>query len=612
GNFSNRPISEGFIGLKYNGRIFSKMHKENFVVTSLFFFEDPDNKDLFAGTTEGLYRISPNGKHKIYKMQPGNGKSRNVVSIVKDKNKRFWLGGFHGISMLIDDSIIHLPTKEIPFTEGGNAMLIDSLKNLWIGNINGLTVYNYNTFQKIEDPKLQSMITSLAMIGDSALLIGSVNGLAILDLKTYYTNTEVKLIFFDEVNGFQGIEIGQNAIMRDSKGYYWIPTSDRVVRFDPRLYKKNAFPPFTYITGVSLLNNQMEWEKVNREYQNGKELTFQHTEKNLRFEFTGISTTVPERVKYSHFLEGYDLGWSQPENDRYAVYTNLSPGKYKLLLKSCNGDGCWTPEAVSFSFRIIPAFYQRVGFWVICLIIAAAFFVYLGFLISGRKRRKQQLHLETENKIARLQLLTIQNQLDPHFTFNAINSIASIVLKEEKENAYRFFVKLAILMRKIMDTSDNLLHSLNDEIDFVTDYLDFQKLRYKDEFVYNIHVSPGIDLMMKLPKMTIQTFAENALKHGLLHADYQGKLTICIIKEDGYLSIVIEDNGIGREEVKRLNIPSTGRGISIIQGYFNYFNRKNQSKISYDIVDLFDDQGCANGTRVIVKIPVGNLYVDKN
>jgi ligand-binding sensor domain-containing protein len=603
-----------FMGLKYNGRIFSKMHSEKFIVTTLFFFEDPDNKDLYAGTTDGLYRISTNGTRKHYKMQPGNGKSRNVVSIVKDRYKRFWLGGFNGISLLINDSVIHLPTKEIPFEEGGNAMLIDSLKNIWIGNADGLTLYNYATFQKIEDPKLQSTITSLAMISDSALLIGSANGLALLDLKAYYANAEVKLTFFGEENGFQGIEIGQNAIVRDSKGYYWIPTSDRVVRFDPRLYKKNEIPPSTYISSVSLLNNRMEWEKVNgeQEYQNGKERTFEHTEKNLRFEFTGISTSASERVKYSHLLEGYDMGWSQPENDRFAVYTNLSPGKYNLMVKACNADGYWTPEAVYFSFRIIPAFYQRAGFWVVCLMVAASLLIYLGFIISGRKRLKQRNQLETENKIARLQLLTIQNQMDPHFTFNAINSIASIVLKEDKENAYRFFVKLANLMRRILNTSDNLLHSLGDEIDFVTDYLDFQKLRYKDEFIYNIHVSQGINLTKKIPKMTIQTFAENALKHGLLHADYPGKLNIRITEEDENLNIVIEDNGIGRTEAKRMNIPSTGRGIGIVQGYFDYFNRKNQLNLSYDIVDLFDDQGIDNGTRVIVKIPGGNLYFDKN
>jgi ligand-binding sensor domain-containing protein/cbb3-type cytochrome oxidase subunit 3 len=592
-----------FMGLKFDGSSFKKMSDENYIISTLIFYEDQENHDLYAGTNCGLFRMRKDKKTENLGIQPGNGKSRSIVSIVKDKNKRFWLGGFNGISLMINDSIIHLPTKEMPFSEGGNAMLTDSRQNIWIGNSEGLFQYDFDKFNSFDQAELGTMVTSLSLIGDSALLIGSVNGLVIFDLNAYYKNKEVNLTVFGKDDGFQGIEVGQNAILRDSKGYYWIPTSDRVVRFEPGLHKKNTIPPQTYISSVSLLNNKMEWVKLNGEHYNNQELSLLHTEKNLRFEFTGISTTMPDRVQYSHFLEGYDRGWSEPEHDRFAVYTNLPPGKYKLLLKAGNSDGVWTSQPVVFSFRIVPAFYQRTIFWISFILLSSFLLFFLGYLLSSYRKRQRQLALEAENKMTQLQLLTIKNQMDPHFVYNAINSIASAVLKEDKEIAYKFFVKLSNLMRSIMSTGDKLVRSLKEEVDFVHDYLDFQKFRHKDRFDYTINISPEVDLFRIVPKMTIQTFTENALKHGLLHLDNGGKLLISIMSKNENLEIIIEDNGIGREKAKLVSENSIGKGFIILNGYFDYFNRNNSKKISWNIFDLIDDEGNATGTRVIVNIP---------
>jgi ligand-binding sensor domain-containing protein len=592
-----------FMGLKFDGTSFTKMSTEKTVISTLFFYEDPENYDLYAGTNIGLFRMTIGKKAEKIDIQPGNGKSRNVVSIVKDKYKRFWFGGFNGISLMKNDSVIHLPTIEIPFTKGGNAMLTDSRQNIWIGNSEGLFQYDYESFHSFDAPALGSMVTSLSLIGDSALLIGSVNGLVVLDLNAYYLNKEMKYSVFGKNEGFQGIEVGQNAIMRDSKGFYWIPTSDRVVRFDPRLINRNEISPATYISNVSLLNNQMEWININGEHYSNQELKLNHSEKNLRFEFTGISTTAPERVKYSHFLEGYDRGWSEPENNRYAVYTNLPPGNYRLLLKTGNGDEVWTSQPAVFSFQIVPAFYQRTIFWISIISLSASVLFFLGYLLSNYRKRKRQLTLESENKMAHLQLLTIKNQMDPHFVYNAINSIASAVLKEDKEVAYKFFVRLSNLIRSIMSTGDKLVRTLKEEVDFVRDYLDFQKFRHKDRFEYVINISPEVDMFRAVPKMTIQTFTENALKHGLLHLDSNGKLSISIASNNGNLEIMVEDNGIGREKAKQVSENSIGKGFMIMNGYFDYFNRNNSKKITWKIIDLTDSEGIASGTRVIVKIP---------
>lgn len=240
--------------------------------------------------------------------------------------------------------------------------------------------------------------------------------------------------------------------------------------------------------------------------------------------------------------------------------------------------------------------------------MAAVLLVFSGILISNRRKRQQQQKLEAEKRMAQLQLLTLKNQIDPHFTFNAINSIASAVLKENKELAYKYFVKLSRLMRSILGSSENLICSLSDELEFVKDYLDINKFRFKDRFDYKIIVAPEVDLNLPIPKMAIQSFSENALKHGILHLDTGGLLTISIFSNNGDLKLVVEDNGIGREMAGKISETSTGKGLVILKGYFDYFNKYNQEKINWSMIDLYNEQGLANGTRVEVFIPAGFSY----
>ncbi len=595
-------------GLKYDGKKFSRIFPDSITFGSFIFYEDPDNFDLLAGTNKGLFiKTKSNGIKKL-NIKPGNGNSQNIVSIVKDKYKRYWLGGFKGISLLDGKDVIHLPTPEITFEEGGNAMLVDSLQNIWIGNAEGLYFCDNKSFRQIEDPSLNSMITSLSIIGDSTLIIGSVTGLALLDLNAFYQNDTIKMTVFDKETGFQGIEVGQNGIFKDSKGQYWIPTSDRVVRFDPSNYKKNNFAPWTYISSISLLSKQMEWEKVENDKLKKLDFQFKNSEKNLRFEFTGISLSNPEGVMYSHFLEGYDNGWSEPEHYSYAVYTNLAPGNYTLFVKACNSDGSWTKEPTSISFSIKPAFYQLIWFWIIFVALASAALLFIGASIMKRKKLKQQEHLETEKRMVELRLLNLQNQIEPHFTFNALNSIASIILKEDKNLAYSYFVKFSKLIRRTMSSSESLVRSIDDEIAFVKDYLDINRLRFEYSFEYTVFIDPEIELSDLIPNMTIQTFVENAIKHGLADLAGNGKLKIEVLKNNGNLHISVEDNGVGREKARQTAHLSTGKGLKILTGYFDYFNSFNKQKINWKIIDLYKSDGTAAGTRVEVNIPEDYIY----
>ncbi len=589
-------------GIRFDGKYFSQLFTTSGERACFFLYEDTTNNCLLAGTTKGLLLRSAPGKEKLLGVHPGGKNSSNIICINKDKLGRYWLGGFHGISLYDHGEVIQLPSKKIPFDKGGNTMTTDKLENIWIGNEEGLFLYDFKAIHKINHPFLHTFITALTLVGDTGLLIGSVSGLDWLDLKAYYSG-KIKLRHFDRNNGFQGIEVGQNGFFRDSKGYYWIPTSDRVVRFDPRQIKQNGSLPAIFIKTIEVLSERMKWEELPGSIEPGNVIRLNHNQKNVRFSFIGINQSDPEKVKYQYKLAGYDEGWSQPDNSRSVVYTNLPLGNYTFLVKACNEDGIWNEEPASLKFRVVPAFWQAWWFWVLLFILGSGSFLFLGYTITIRKKRMQQEKLEQEKKLAELQLISMKNQIDPHFTFNAMNAIASVVLKEDKEMAYRFFMKLSALIRSILVSGDKLTRTLGEELTFVTNYLEVEKFRFKEKFEYTLDFNGQLESEEEVPKMVVQTYVENAIKHGLMHKEGTGHLWVQVFPEQEGLRILITDDGIGREKAKEYSIHSTGKGLVILNGYYEYFRTFKKKNILHEITDLLDAGGNASGTKVEIFIP---------
>jgi histidine kinase len=233
-------------------------------------------------------------------------------------------------------------------------------------------------------------------------------------------------------------------------------------------------------------------------------------------------------------------------------------------------------------------------------------FIYLGiflafwfFIFFLRKVYTYQIlkRQKISREISELQFNSISNQINPHFIFNAMNSITAAIYKENKEEAYRFGTKFANLMREALMSSDKISRSLQTEIDFVTNYLELEKFRFKGAFDYQIKIEDEVDTKIEIPKMIIQTFAENAVKHGLRSKEREGLLSIKIEKGKSTLLICIEDNGIGRQKAHELNTSQTGKGIGIIQQILDLYQKLKQSRILYTIEDIPE-----GGTRVLIEI----------
>ena len=141
----------------------------------------------------------------------------------------------------------------------------------------------------------------------------------------------IKIIteYIDKTDGFDGSDCLDNGIVKDRTGKYWILTSNNVVIFDPEKIKQNLVPPKISITGFRFRTDSSTWEPVAKSqffYEIPTSLKLSKQQNNIQISYIGISTTNPEKVTYSHFLEGYDNKWSLPSSQRSVVFEKLPPG----------------------------------------------------------------------------------------------------------------------------------------------------------------------------------------------------------------------------------------------------------------------------------------------
>ena len=237
--------------------------------------------------------------------------------------------------------------------------------------------------------------------------------------------------------------------------------------------------------------------------------------------------------------------------------------------------------------------------------IYVAIFLMIWFVEKIIKRRTE-LKFETEKRIAELQLKSIKNQLDPHFTLNIINSIGSLFYKKDNEKADYVFSKYSKLLRSTILNSDKIVTTLADELEYVENYLELERFRSDGKFSWELKVDTNIDKQIKIPKMLIHTFVENSIKHGLRHLEKAGKLSISISDNFDSSKIIIQDNGVGRRRANEIEFGNTERGLKILDQILDLYFNLMKVKITYNIEDLIDYDKNSLGTEVNIEIPINN------
>jgi LytS/YehU family sensor histidine kinase len=266
----------------------------------------------------------------------------------------------------------------------------------------------------------------------------------------------------------------------------------------------------------------------------------------------------------------------------------------------------------TIQFEIKKPFWLKplflIGLGVVFLVLVYALYK---FQIRKLEKRNQLLleKVNLEKNLNQSKLKAIKSQMNPHFFYNALNTIQSFILSNDKKQAVNYLSKFSNLTRTILEMTEKETISIAEEVKTLSLYLDIEKARFEEDFGYRIFVDEKIDAEnIKIPTMLLQPYVENAVKHGLLHKQGEKVVTIHFQKDAEHIKISIDDNGIGRQKSSELNAIKNKNHSSFateaMQNRVNLLNQYNQKNISIQYIDKTSLSNQSIGTTVVFEIPI--------
>jgi len=251
--------------------------------------------------------------------------------------------------------------------------------------------------------------------------------------------------------------------------------------------------------------------------------------------------------------------------------------------------------------------------WVIIAIASGLFLTACLLLILLRNySRKKQNQIEFEKSNLEFEQKALRAQMNPHFLFNAINSIQSYILNKNQQEAYDYLAKFSKLIRIVLNNSHERTLMLHQELEMIKLHVEMEQMRFNNSFEFNLTINTDINQYeMAVPAMLIQPYVENAIWHGLMNLENERKgiLNLNVAMNDTLLKIVIQDNGIGRERAKEYKKEDGHRsvGLKLTEQRLLMINKMEEYENARVLIkDVKNEKGEVCGTRVEIFIPALN------
>lgn len=251
---------------------------------------------------------------------------------------------------------------------------------------------------------------------------------------------------------------------------------------------------------------------------------------------------------------------------------------------------------------------QMNNIFLMALILVMITSVFLIFYIRQRNQKKRAIEkTESIHKMAELEMQSLRSQLNPHFMFNSLNSIQTLILKEDSDKSQSYLSRFARLLRMLLENAEKPFVQLQKEIDFLQLYLSLENLRVPD-LQYSVSIDPSLNTeQMLIPNMILQPYVENAIWHGLSYKETDKQLQIRINRDNGTIKYEIEDNGVGRKKAQELKSlfrrQHQSKGMELLNKRFKLLNGEYNSTIETTIADVLKNNE-VSGTLVTIRVPV--------
>lgn len=371
----------------------------------------------------------------------------------------------------------------------------------------------------------------------------------------------------------------------------YLATHRGIVTFSPSQYQRDTFPALLSIKSI----------KVNGKYVPIQEkLSLSTNERNLVLSLETLKFLRSD-VQY-HYSMDDGLSWqstSQPE----LIFANLSPNDYQIKIYAQELSGVKS-NTLSLALHVAPPYYKSMSFYLLCggLLLLLIYAVYKVKL--NRVKRDSQI----ERQLSSSQQKALRAQMNPHFLFNALNSIQQFFLEDNDLDGQEYISKFSRLVRNTLDNSEKDLQLVNEELENLERYVELEQLRLHHSFAFNTIVDPAINVMAAyIPSMILQPIVENCIWHGIQHRrDTAGQIEVHIeLITKKRLRISVSDNGVGRSKSAMINNRRShhSQGTSLIKQRIEAINGARNLDIQIEIKN-----NIPQGTVVTIETPIIDEY----
>jgi ligand-binding sensor domain-containing protein len=530
-------------------------------------------EQIFYTIHDSLFKstcLFENSQEKLY--------SGNLGGLYVLKNREF---------IPVEDSSGLLTLRVTDIKELNNKYLVIATRS------NGVIIYDGNIVKNIDlDDGLSSANINCIAIEDSIIWAGTNKGLCSITI-TNQNPFGFYIERFDISNGIISDEINDFAL---GKNIVYTATNQGLNRIQKKQPAGANIALPLYITSITI--NEKD-TIIAPSYSLNDQQNF------IGISFTGLSFRSSKSIIYKYRLLGVDSIWRSTTN-RDVQFSGLNSGNYTFQLLAAL-ENIILQQPIEIKFTIAPAFYETTWF----RLLTASFCILILISIINFRIRFIQKKADEKNvlnkKFSDLNLNALRSQMNPHFTFNVLNSIKYYIAKKDSESAQLYISKFSRLIRMFLNQSRSEFITLHDEIKMLTLYMELEELRFENKFTYAINVDDRLNTEeIDIPGMLIQPFVENSIKHGIRLKTGEARVEVAFTLVDSILVCTITDNGIGREQAglrKSDDNEYKSMGTAIVADRIEALGILYKGKLKNYTIDLKDENGNAAGTCVKLEIP---------
>ncbi|MEM6721470.1 MAG: histidine kinase [Bacteroidota bacterium] len=518
---------------------------------------DEKNKYSYYSNTKGLFVVDAALQPKEITCK---GESVLIQKMTQTRDGRIWCLSFKkGIFVLENNEVITNYSTENGLLSNFNSHIASFENHVWIAGEKGLQQIDF----------AQHTIRNLTK--NDGIPSYEFTGLHIQNHQVY-VSTRNELCFFDERKVFKTIHTIEPYFTS-------IEIADSVVAFSPEGYH------------------------------------LKHHQNKIKIKYNTNGFLSKNNVNYIYKLSGVDPDWQKGiVGINEVLYNSLPAGNFVFELKAFEGENI--SKTITIQFQIAQVYYKTWWFYALITILIIFVIWYVFYRMNKQKNKRQQNLLAQQTKDLeniRLKLESLRSQMNPHFIFNALNSIQDYIIQNEKSLARRFLVKFSELIRMYLEHSQRDTITISEEIEALQIYLELEKERFETTFSYQLKIAKILEnSQVAIPTFLIQPYIENAITHGLLHKENHRNLHIKFETDEKltHITCTIIDNGIGRAASEKINKnrPFKPKSFSTManQKRIDLLNKTNQEPIKLRIIDNFEASE-ASGTTVIITIPTQKI-----